>query len=451
LSAVDDPRPAAPVPPAAWPSRRDRLLHPLRVANSIAVYPREAYEAPLLVRHFGGRQWLLVNDPAGVRHVLQANAGNYLRPAKQRRLLEPLMGQSLLTTDGAAWQRLRRLSAPAFRPALLEGFVPGFVAATEALAEEWRARPAGRPLDMAQAMTRLTLTIIAETLFGLPGRRLDAVTRAHHRYGLASAAIEGLVLLGLPVEAGGRLARQAARLTTAPLRRAIAEMAGAAAGRGLLGLLEEAQREQTHRGLTPAERHDHLVTLLLAGHVTTAMALSWLLYLLDLHPAVRSGIEAELAAALGDRQASAADLPRLPRLSAAIDETLRLYPSVPVLGRLARADDEVSGVPVPAGSHVAIVPWLLHRHLRLWPRPDRFAPDRFAPGAPAIDRNAYIPFGAGPRVCIGAGLATLEIAAVAATLLRRFRPRLAPGRAVVPAALGHLRPRGGLWMTVEPA
>jgi cytochrome P450 len=443
------PRPAAPVPPAGWPLPRHRLLHPLRLANSIAVYPREAYQAPMLLRQFGGRQWLLVNDPAGVRHVLQANAANYLRPPKQRRWLEPLMGQSLLTTDGAAWQRLRRLAAPAFRPALLDRFVPGFVAAAERLAEGWAGRPGGRPLDMAREMTRLTLEIIAETLFGIPGRRLDAVTRANDRYGLASMAIEGLVLLGLPDAAGRRLGRRAARLTTGPLRRAIADMSGAAAEGSLLGLLDQAQREQTQRGLTEAERQDHLVTLLVAGHVTTAMALTWLFYLLDLHPAVRDGVVDELRAELGDRPAAAADLARLPRLRAAIDETLRLYPSVPVLGRLAQAEDEVAGVRVPAGSHVAVVPWLLHRHRLLWHEPERFDPARFAPGAPAVDRFAYIPFGAGPRVCIGAGLATLEIAAVAATLLRRFRPRLVPGRAVEPASLGHLHPRRGLWMTPD--
>jgi cytochrome P450 len=446
---MDGPRPAAPIPPEHWPGRRDRLLHPLRLANSIAVYPRETYEAPLLVRQFGGRQWLLVNEPSGVRHVLQANAANYLRPAKQRRWLEPLMGQSLLTTDGAAWQRLRRLAAPAFRPTLLERFVPGFAAAAERLAADWQRRPKHRPLDMARAMTELTLGIIAETLFGVPEARLDAIARANDRYGLASMAIEGLVLAGLPDRAGRWLGQRAAGLTTQPLRRAVEALSGAAAGTSLLGLLDDAQREQTQRGLTPQERLDHLVTLLLAGHVTTAMALTWLLYLLDLHPEVRAGIVAELEAVLGRRPVEAADLPRLVRLRAAIDETLRLYPSVPVLGRTAAADDAVCGIAVPAGSHVAVVPWLLHRHRGLWPWADRFDPGRFAAGT-AIDRYAYIPFGAGPRVCIGAGLATLEIAAVAATLLRRVRPRLVPGRRVAPASLGHLHPQGGLWMRIEP-
>jgi len=453
--AATPPVPAGPSPPEDWPSWWMRLTRPHRMPDVVAVYPREVYDTPIVARRFAGRPYLLVNDPDGVRQVLQTNAGNYVRAAKQKRLLEPLLGPSLLTADAPHWQRLRRIAAPAFRPAMIAGFVPHFVAATERLRDDWLARPADRPVDVYQEMRRLTLSVIGWAMFGVdPGDRLDPVPPASARYGVGAGVVDMLVTLGLSEGAGTGLARRWAAATARPIRRAVAAMGAAGgdplAGPTLLGLLDAAQRRETALPLSSAEAQDHLVTLLMAGHATTGAALGWLWYLLWLHPPVRAAVQAELAARLGGRSPTAEDVAALPYTRMVIEEGLRLYPSIPVIGREAVGDDVICGVPAPAGSRIAVSPWVIHRHAALWDAPDRFDPGRFAADRVAArHRFAHIPFGAGPHVCIGAGFAITEMLTVLAVLAQRFEPRLVPGHPVAVRAAGHLRPRYGLPMLLD--
>jgi cytochrome P450 len=423
------------------------------VQATIAVYPREVYEELLIVRRYRGRPYLLVSDPEGVRQVLLTNAANYMKPAKQRRLIEPTMGRSLLTSEADEWQQQRRLTAPAFRPNHIAAGVPGICAAAEKMMAGWRAPQ----VDVAAAMVRLAFEVIGRSMFGIdPGTMLDPIPRAGVRCRVGLMVIESLIGMGLlGEERGQRIGRWLGRVTGGPIRRAVRSMieaaaAGGVAGDSLLAAFEEGQRRESGRSLSAQEIQDHLVTMLIAGHATTAAALAWVWYLLDLHPEVREALEAELAGKLAGRPPAAEDIAGLRYTRMVVDETLRLYPVVPVVGRVALAEDRVCGVPVPAGAHVSISPWVIHRHRRLWPEPALFDPGRFAPERlPEIHRFAYIPFSAGPRVCIGQGFALTEMVAIVATVAQRFRLRLRPGRRVEIAGAGHVRPRHGLPMTVE--
>ncbi|MFO1058352.1 MAG: cytochrome P450 [Dongiaceae bacterium] len=444
-------RPAAPVPPADWPSGADRLLRPWRLFNTIALYPAEVYERPIVERRFGGRPHFLVNDPEGVGHVLQANQPNYVKAPKVRRMLTPLLGHSVITADGEEWQRQRRAIAPAFRVANVAGFVPMFAAEAALWAARWeRFAAAGRPVDMADEMQLLTLRLIGRTMFGAEMAGLDAVLDGARRYLAAAGLVEMLIGAGLPERLGPPLNRRFARRAGRPLRRLVAGLLEGEP-QGLLGLLMRARAAEPGRpAMSAREVEDLIATVLMAGHATTAMTLCFLWYLLALAPAVRTRVEAELAAVLQGRAPEAADLERLAYCRMVIEETLRLYPVIPAIGHEALAADRVCGLAIPAGARVTVSPWLVQRHRRLWAQPELFDPERFAPERrEAIPRFAHIPFGGGPRVCVGASFAMSEMLTVLAVLGRRFAPVLPPGQAVEVVARGHLQPRGGLPMLIE--
>ena len=451
------PRPVHPAPPASWPTAWTRFRHPRRMLSTIAVYPSEVYDELVVVRQYRGRPYLLVSDPEGVKHVLLSNAANYLKPAKQRRLIEPTLGRSLLTSEGAEWQQQRRLTAPAFRPNTIAAGIPGIAAAAEAMMARWLSPSAEPTIEVHSEMLDLALGVIGRAMFGIdPGRMLDPILRAGARSQVGLMTVETLIALRLlGEESGHRLGKWLARVTARPIRDATAAMVAAAraagaAGDGLLAALDEGQRQDAGQPLTSQEIQDHLVTMLIAGHATTAAALVWVWYLLDLHPDVRLEVESELASQLGGRLPTAADIPRLPLTRMVIDETLRLYPVVPVIGRVAIAEDRICGVTVPPRTHVSIAPWVIHRHRALWHDPDHFDPRRFAADRLAeMHRFAYIPFSAGPRVCIGQGFALTEMITIVAAVAQRFRLRLLPDHRVDIAGAGHVRPRGGLPMRLE--
>ena len=451
------PVPVHPAPPAHWPTTWTRLRHPRRMLSTIAVYPREVYDELVVVRQYRGRPYLLVSDPEGVKHVLLTHAANYLKPAKQRRLIEPTMGRSLLTSEGAEWHQQRRLTAPAFRPGTIAAGIPGIAAAAEAMMARWLSPSAAPTIEAHSEMLDLALGVIGRAMFGIdPGRMLDPILRASARNQVGMMTVETLIALRLlGEETGERLGKWMGRVTARPIRDATAAMVAAArtagtSGDGLLAALDEGKRQDAGRSLTSQEIQDHLVTMLIAGHATTAAALVWVWYLLDLHPDVRLGLESELASQLGGRLPAAADIPRLPLTRMVIDEALRLYPVVPVIGRVAIAEDRICGVTVPPRTHVSISPWVIHRHRALWQDPDHFDPQRFAHDRQAgMHRFAYIPFSAGPRVCIGQGFALTEMTIIVATVAQRFRLRLLPDHRVDVAGAGHVRPRGGLPMRLE--
>jgi cytochrome P450 len=333
-------------------------------------------------------------------------------------------------------------------------YTPVMTEAASAALARWDRQPDGAPLDIAVEMMRLTLKIIARTMFSTDAEDVgpiveDAVGRYQRevRPGL-------LDLLNLP-DWWPRLATRRwphifDRFDAVIDRLMARDAAATSESKDLLARLLEARDAETGRGMAPREVRDQVVTIFMAGHETTAQALTWTWYLLSQHPAQEQRFHAELERVLGGRVPRFEDLAELRYTRMVLEESMRLYPPAHTMSREALADDEIEGHRVAKGSVVSIVPWVLHRHRLLWERPEVFDPERFAPErASERPRFAYIPFGGGPRICIGAGFAMTEATVILAMLGQRYRLRLAPGARVEPVGLITLRPRHGLPMLIE--
>jgi len=398
----------------------------------------------------------VVNDPDVIRHILVDNAANYRKDDLQLRVLAPGLGRGLLTAEGEEWKLQRRTIAPLFPPRVVSGFFPAMVESAERLVRRWRRRPEGREVDVALEMTRVTLDVLERTIFSKGvARDPDALGRAITRYFEGLGRIDPVDIFGLPdwVPRIGRLkARPAIRFFEELVseliqsRKALLER-GEPAPRDLLTLLLEAADPETGKGLSDLEVGANVVTFIGAGHETTANALSWSLYLISQDERVRARIERELDEVLGDGPIAPPQLDRLVYTRAVLDEAIRLYPPVPFLSRAAIADDRIGDLAIEAGTLVTIAPYVLHRHRTLWDEPDAFRPERFLPEEKAkLDKFAYLPFGAGPRVCIGATFAIQEAMIVLATILRAVRLDLREGHRVTPLHRITLRPHEGLPM-----
>lgn len=400
---------------------------------------------------------LLVNDPDGARRVLQDNHRAYGKATVQYRSLSLVTGDGLLTTDGAVWRRHRRIAQPAFHHEALPAVAQVASRAAGALQARWAAAP-GRVLDADAALMRTMLEVVGRTLFaadvGEVGERVvRAVDDALH---VVVSRARSPVPAWLPTPARRRLRR-----ANATLDALCAELIGARTASGvgsadadvLALLLRAAAPGDGAIALQHRELRDEIVTMVIAGHETVASSLTWTLHLLAGAADVQDRMHAELDAVLGSaarsREPGWDDLRRLPWTRAVVDEALRLYPPAWVITRRALETDEVCGVRVPAGALVIVSPWLLGRRAASWPDPDRFDPERFV-GAGRAVRGDYVPFGAGPRLCIGRDVALVEAVLLLAGLLRRHRVR--PVRDGAPAvdALVTLRPRGGLPLRLDP-
>lgn len=430
-----------------------RFLRTLR-DSSVATYGEQAFEREIFERRILWQRYLVVNAPAGVQRVLLDNADNYVKSRVARRLLEPGLGKGLLTTDGEDWRRQRRIMAPAFDHRSLLAYAPMMAEATAALIERWDRLPDGATLDVAAEMMRLTLAIIARAMFSTEAESVSAVVeQAVGRYQL-EVRPDLLDLLGAPEWWPRRRTRQwrgifdeLDRVIDRLIRR---EAADAAQPKDLLSRLLAARDSETGLGMSAQEVRDQVVTIFMAGHETTAQALAWTWYLLSQHPQEEAKVRAELASVLSGRSPRFEDLASLRYTRMVFEESMRLYPPAHTISRQALEEDEVAGRRVRKGATIFIVPWLLHRHRMLWERPDAFEPERFAPErASARPRFAYIPFGGGPRICIGASFAMTEALIILAMLGRRYRLRLVPGHPVEPVGLITLRPRHGLRMILE--
>jgi cytochrome P450 len=389
----------------------------------------------------------LVNSPAGVRHVLVDNARGYDKSTIQYRALSLVTGEGLLTSDGSAWREQRRVLQPAFHHSALEEIGGHVVAATKRVADQWAALPAGSVVDVDAFMMGAALEVVAASLMGtdLTGRSseiadatLDAleVVVARARVPLTPPA-------WLPTPANRVLRRSVARLDSA-----VSEMVASRSdspGGDLLGLLL-AVRDEQGRPLSVAQIRDQLVTFIVAGHETVASALGWAWGLLAQHPQAADRIAAEAESVAPDRPISFDDYSELPFTRAVVEETLRLYPPAWLVTRRALDDDLIDGTQVPAGSLIIMSPWLLHRHPDLWSDPQAFQPERFLQ---AIPRFAHIPFGAGPRLCIGRDFSYVEAVMVLAQLVRQFTVALPSGHGLpVGEPLVTIRPRGGMPLLV---
>lgn len=449
------PRLAGPddVPPR--PSFFRFLLH--GSDNLLTFFPPECFQEEILGVKRLGRMFFTISHPEGVRRVLIDNVTNYPRSTHVRRLVEPAARNGLLVTDDEKWRRQRRTMAPSFDVRSVKRYFPIVIEETQSLLEKWDALSPGSVVDILPDMLRLTLSIIARTMFSIDAPEIrDIVRDSIHRY-QTEAKVPVADLVGLPdwFPRGSWNARVAERVF-ADFNRVISRLieerrAGGGTERDdLLSRLIAARDEATGESMPTEEVRDQVITMFWAGHETTAFSLTWTWYLIAQHPAVRAELEAELAEVLGGRAPDYEDQDKLVYTKMVFQEALRLYPPVYTLARQAVNDDVIMDRKIPAGSRVAVVPWIIHRHARFWDRPHEFDPERFtsANSAKRI-RFTYLPMGGGPRVCIGSALAYLEANSVIAMIAARYRMRLAPSQKIVPQGLVTLGPQHGMRMILE--
>ncbi len=396
----------------------------------------------------------LVTHPDLVRSVLKDTDG-YDKNTLTSRMIRPLTGMSILIENGARWQSNRRLMQPAFTPGRMLAFLPQIVAEAEAVRERWRANArSGEPLDVASEMMRITYRVVEGALFST--RTEARMGELEQAIGATLEFIYGGVRRGfhLPafVPTASNLRFHRARTLLDRRVQEIIDDHRRAPRDDLLGRLMLATDEEGGRRLDDGELRDEVITLLIAGHETTANALTWLWYLLAENPEVGERVRQELGKVLGGRPPTAQDLPRLVFTSMVIQEALRIYTPIWAIVRRAVHDNELGGFRIPAGSRVVLSPYATHRHPEFWDSPEEFRPERFAPERVAdLHPYAYIPFGGGGRVCIGQHLATLEALVITAVLAQTWRTRLVPGFSVEMDPGITLRAKHGMRMFVEPA
>ena len=435
------PRPSGPLP--VW-----RLFVGEMAKNPMAGCAAPGFENLYGSRNILGVNYHLVSDPEGIRRILLDNQPNYIRPSFLPKVL-PLLADGLFGADGASWKSQRRLMAPVFTPGAVEGFLPLFQAAARRTADAWRPGV----IEMGREATSLTFEIISQALFsgehGLSGDEAAViVARA-----LADAGTpKPTTILGL-AWLDGLVSAQSHRNQRIMRERISAFIARRQADPQptpdfITRLIEAFSAEHA-----PADAHrlvlSNAITFLVAGHETTANALAWSLYLLSEQPQVQDRAAEEAREALGAEDPGAV-LEKLTYLRWILDEALRLYPPAPRMERQAAGDDRIGSLKIRKGDLVAVWPWIVHRHKALWADPDAFDPERFAPEARAAQhRFQYIPFGAGPRICIGAQFATAEALLALSEWLARFRFAPVPGHRVEVASDITLKPRGGLPLIVS--
>jgi cytochrome P450 len=413
--------------------------------NVLGLFTRQAFEEDVVRRRFLGKQQIILSRPTGIHHILVENPENYRRTNAGVRILRALLGQGLLLSQGEDWKHQRRTLAPAFAPRTMP-LLARHVATAAADAVAKLDRSAGQPVDLLAAMQFLALEIAGRSMFSLEMARHGGEMRALIKHYAARLGRPALLDMLLPpaLPSPRDLARWRFRRRWLDLiRRLIAERGGRGAEAGprdLLDLLSAARDPESGAPFGPDQLVDQVATMIVAGHETTAIALFWSLLLTAGAPAVQNRLAAEARGLDLAPDRAAAALPELVYTRAVVHEALRLYPPAFTLARQAIAADEAGGVAIPARAIVLISPFVLHRHRRLWHDPERFDPDRFLPGVPPPDRFAYLPFGIGPRVCIGAQFALTEATLVLAAMLRAFRIERADDGPVTPRGIVTTQP-----------
>jgi len=412
---------------SAEPPAPGNLVRSLR-NNVIGIFPPEAYEEDVVFRRVFGRQQIIMSHGAGIQHVLVDNWQNYRRTAAGIRILRPLLGKGLLLSQGEDWRRQRRTLAPAFAPRTMPILARHVARAAAAAVINLKTAGAGAaPVDLLAAMQFLALEIAGTSMFSLEMDRHGAELRGLISDYATRLGRPNLLDFLLPVwfPSPRDLLRWGFRRRWLDLiRRLIAArhaQGSTGAPRDLFDLMASAADPDSGALFPPARLADEVATMIVAGHETTAVALFWSLYLLAGAPEIQDALAAEVEGFDLGPDSAATSLSGLVYTRAVVQEALRLYPPAFTLARLAIKDDIAGDVPIKANTVVLIAPWVLHRHRRRWAHPEVFDPWRFLPDAPPPDRFAYLPFGIGPRVCIGAQFAMTEAVLVLATLIQNFR------------------------------
>ena len=453
-----DTKPTPFVPPAPAPrSRPPSLLGMVRIVyrNPLELWGEPSYNKPWISIGTGiGGPLLIANDPALIKYLLVDNVRNYKMARVRQKLLRPILRDGLLTAEGEVWRRSRKAMAPVFTPRHIAGFAAPMLRRTEAFAE--RYEDVQGPVDVSRDMTALTFDILAETLFsGEIAGGLDEFSDHIDHLFETMGRVDPLDILAAP-DWLPRITRIRGRRTMRFFRGVVARTMEMRAQRmrsepdavpeDFLTLLLRAEGPD---GLAREEIEDNIITFIGAGHETTARALGWALYCLACAPWERERVEDEVDRVLAAEPDPVKWLDRMPMTRAVFEEAMRLYPPAPSISREAIDDDRFGDLAIARGTQVLVMPWTVHRHRSLWQHPDAFWPERFHSGRrEAIDRFQYLPFGAGPRICIGAGFAMQEAVIALGVLMSRFRFDVLPETKPWPVQKLTTQPEGGLPMRV---
>ncbi len=424
--------------------------------NFIETFPRSIYQQGLTRLKQGFYDTLIVCDPVHIADVLVDRPDTFRRDPLSRRAMAAVTGEtSLILAEGAAWRWQRRAVAPTFRYDTALSFVPTFSAMATRLVERWHGNPPDLPIEVEAAMNEITFQVIAETMLGGSSAHDVADYRRALVHTLDAVRWHSLLALvslprWVPFPGKRRATRANAYLTRKMTYIIKQRRMTPSAQSDLVDLLLAAQDGETGRRMTNEELSANLLSFINAGHETTAAALIWTLWLVARDEGLQERLAGEVAGVAGDRPIAAPDIERLVLCRQTIQEAMRLYPPVPAIARQAVSNTQVGDQRVTTSTMILIPIFAVHRHLQLWDNPNCFDLNRFAPSAVKVrSRYAYLPFGAGPRTCIGASFALMETTVMVATLLRAFRLRPLPGYKPELLARATLRPKGGLPLMIE--
>jgi cytochrome P450 len=425
--------------------------------NPLEAWTQAHFEQPTVTGGLTFGRVVVVSDPGAIRRVLLENCDNYQKDWLQRRVLSAGLTGGLLTAEGPQWKTQRRALAPLFARKTVMSFVPAMMDAATNMVARLRQRE-GQVVDIVIEATRVTLDVLERTIFsGGFGRDREEIRLAMKSYFEVIGRIDLFDILGVP-----DIVPRPARWNLGPTLRLFENTIDAIistrrehivndparAPRDILTLLLQSADPETGKALSETEVRANILTFIAAGHETTANCIAWSLFLLSQSDEWRARVQAEADQKLDDMGDGLTD--SLHETRAVIDEANRLYPPITAISRAAIGRDELNGQTIKPRTMVVIAPYVLHRHRALWDKPGRFDPNRFVGAAREnVDRFAYLPFGAGPRVCIGATFAIQEASIVLATIMRHFTLQLSPGHVAWPVQKVTLRPKGGLPMMVR--
>ncbi|MCO5160979.1 MAG: cytochrome P450 [Mesorhizobium sp.] len=452
-----DAAPAPFVPPAPKPrTAPPSFLEMIRIVyrNPLELWGEPSYNEPWISVGGVGGPLVVANDPGLIRHILVDNVKNYKMSVVRQKILRPILRDGLLTAEGEVWKRSRKAMAPVFTPRHIFGFAKPMLERTRAFADRYVS---GSRVDVARDMTTLTYDILAETLFSgeiaaPPGTFESQIDRLFETMG----RVDPLDLLRAP-DWLPRITRIRGRKTMAYFRGIVAATIAMREERLKKGpdnvpqdFLTMLLKAEGPDGLTRGEIEDNIITFIGAGHETTARALGWTIFCLAESPWEREKIEAEIDQVLAREPDPVKWLDAMPLTRAAFEEAMRLYPPAPSINRQPIEEDRYGDLVLREGATVLVMPWTVHRHRKLWEKPDAFMPSRFHPeNRDRVDRFQYLPFGAGPRICIGASFAMQEAVIALAVLLSRFRFDTVAETNPWPVQKLTTQPEGGLPMRVS--
>jgi cytochrome P450 len=425
------------------------------VRNPMESWPAAVYEEGLVRTKFVGRTTYFVSDPDLVQQVLVDDADKLEKAEPMRRALEPALGQGILTSEGQRWKLQRRTASPVFRAVNVNSFVPAMIEAARRTRERWAGLPEGTKLDAGSEMMHLTFEIIMETMLsGAKGVDTLAVERSigdfleSTSWAIALSALRAPMWMPFPGKARAEKGQDYLRRTTA--ERAAERRASGERRDDLLSLMLDAKDPETGEGLSDIDIVDNMLTFIGAGHETTALALTWTFFLLSSHRDIEGRVLAEIQAVTGGAPLQPSQVADLTYTKQVIQESMRVYPPVAMVVRQAVEAFTMGGEAVHPGDNVFVPIYAIHHHKKLWAEPERFDPENFTPEAvKARHRYSYLPFAAGPRICIGMGFALLEAVALLGTLLPAVHLHAEPDFRPTPKVRVTMRPAEGMPMTVQ--